>query len=124
MANLKDMFSHNEIMGENSKLPKSTNYKKFQAYLVNCPDLNQKYIKKPIIICLLRHFEADLGWEVGHKILNLGIILKTFTLVRLTQISLASFLLDIGKQCRPSSALQRLIRLSTVCLQNVLLRFE
>ena len=32
-----------------------------------------------IIICVNQHFEADFLWKVGLKILNSGIILKTFT---------------------------------------------
>ena len=38
----------------------------------------------------------------------------------LTHIRLASFIWDIGKQHRT----ERLIKVSTICLQNVLLKFE
>ena len=31
------------------------------------------------MICLIQHFEADFLWKVSLKILNSGIILKTFT---------------------------------------------
>ena len=34
---------------------------------------------EPIIISLIQHFEADFLWQVSLKILNSGIILKTFT---------------------------------------------
>ena len=34
---------------------------------------------KPITICLIQYYEADLQWKVSLKILNSGIILKTFT---------------------------------------------
>ena len=30
------------------------------------------------MICLIQHFEADFLWKVSLKILNSGIILKTF----------------------------------------------
>ena len=46
---------------------------------------------------------------------------------RVNHISLASFLWDIGNQCIPKSdaaETRRLIRISTVCLQNVILKFE
>ena len=36
-------------------------------------------MRDAIIICLIQHFEADFLWKVSLKILNLGIILKTFT---------------------------------------------
>ena len=35
--------------------------------------------QRAIIICLIQHFEADFLWKVSLKILNSGIILKTFT---------------------------------------------
>ena len=35
--------------------------------------------KKALRICLIEDFEADFLWKVGLKILNSGIILKTFT---------------------------------------------
>ena len=35
--------------------------------------------RKAIIICRIKHFEADFLWKVGLKILNLGIIVKSFT---------------------------------------------
>ena len=36
-------------------------------------------MRDAIIICLIQHFEADFLWKVSLKILNSGIILKTFT---------------------------------------------
>ena len=30
------------------------------------------------MVCLIQHFEADFLWKVSLKILNSGIILKTF----------------------------------------------
>ena len=36
-------------------------------------------IKEAIITCLIQYFEADFLWKVSLKILNSGIILKTFT---------------------------------------------
>ena len=36
-------------------------------------------IKEAIIISLIQHFEADFLWKVSLKILNSGLILKTFT---------------------------------------------
>ena len=38
-----------------------------------------KLIRKAIMISLIQHFEADFLWKVSLKILNSGIILKTFT---------------------------------------------
>ena len=38
--------------------------------------INQKIM---IIISLIQHFEADFLWKVSLKILNSGLILKTFT---------------------------------------------
>ena len=35
--------------------------------------------EKLIKICLIQHFETDFLWKVSLKILNSGIILKTFT---------------------------------------------
>ena len=35
--------------------------------------------EKAIMITLIQHFEADVLWKVSLKILNSGIILKTFT---------------------------------------------
>ena len=56
--------------------------------LVVCP-LNIHYFKikwsivfrqtVPIIILPIQHFEADFLWKVSLKILNSGVILKTFT---------------------------------------------
>ena len=45
----------------------------------NCVWIIWKLIKEPIIISLIQHFEADLLWKVSFKILNSGLILKTFT---------------------------------------------
>ena len=36
-------------------------------------------IGKPIIISLIQYFEANFLWKVSLKILNSGLILKTFT---------------------------------------------
>ena len=38
-----------------------------------------KLRKEAIIISLIQHFEADFLWKVSLKILNSGLILKTFT---------------------------------------------
>ena len=35
--------------------------------------------RENIQICVIQHFEADFLWKVSPKILNSGIILKTFT---------------------------------------------
>ena len=36
-------------------------------------------IRESTIISLIQHFEADFLWKVSLKILNSGLILKTFT---------------------------------------------
>ena len=36
-------------------------------------------IREAFIICLIQYFEVDFLWKVSLKILNLGLILKTFT---------------------------------------------
>ena len=41
--------------------------------------MNWKYIREVVIIHLIQHFEANFLWKVGFKILNSGLILKTFT---------------------------------------------
>ena len=51
----------------------------FQVYMFDCLKINCKYIKKAIISSLIQYFEADFLWKVSLKILNSGIILKTFT---------------------------------------------
>ena len=38
-----------------------------------------KINKEAIIISLIQHFEADFIWKVSLKILNSGLIMKTFT---------------------------------------------
>ena len=38
-----------------------------------------KLIREGIIVSLIQHFEADFLWKVSLKILNSGLILKTFT---------------------------------------------
>ena len=40
---------------------------------------NLRLIGEAIIISLIQHFEADFLWKVSLKILNSGLILKTFT---------------------------------------------
>ena len=45
-----------------------------------------KLIKEAIIISLIQHFEAGFPWKVSLKILNSGLILKTFTHVYKTLI--------------------------------------
>ena len=46
--------------------------------MVNCLSININHIKEAIRICLIQDFEADFLWKVSLKILNSGIILKTF----------------------------------------------
>ena len=40
---------------------------------------NQKAKQKAIIVPLIQHFEVDFLWKVSLKVLNSGLILKTFT---------------------------------------------
>ena len=47
--------------------------------MVSCLKAYLELIRESIIICLIQHFEADFLWKVSLKILNSGIILKTFT---------------------------------------------
>ena len=47
--------------------------------MVNCLLINSKSTSEANIICLIQHFEADILWKVSLKILNSGMILKTFT---------------------------------------------
>ena len=47
--------------------------------MINCVYIICKLLKEAIIISLIQHFEADFLWKVSHKILNSGLILKTFT---------------------------------------------
>ena len=47
--------------------------------MVNCVQITLKLIKEAIIISQIQHFEADFLWKVSLKILNSGLILKTFT---------------------------------------------
>ena len=47
--------------------------------MINCGKISRKPIKEAIIISLIQHFEADFLWKVNLKILNSGLILKTFT---------------------------------------------
>ena len=37
------------------------------------------WLQEAIIICLIQYFKADFLWKVSLKILNSGLILKTFT---------------------------------------------
>ena len=83
----------NDYMGESSKFPKSWTFETPILKLAVCPlnihnfnfngqlSLPRLYINpgKPIIISLIQHFEANFLWKIGLKILNSGIILKTFT---------------------------------------------
>ena len=48
------------------------------------------------MIFLIQHFEADFPWKVSLKILNSGIILKTFTHVLYTEW-------EIKRRIRPES---------------------
>ena len=41
--------------------------------------MNFKLFREALINCLIQYFEADFLWKVSLKILNSGIILKTFT---------------------------------------------
>ena len=41
--------------------------------------LDNLKLKEGTIISLFQHFEADFLWKVSLKILNSGLILKTFT---------------------------------------------
>ena len=54
-----------------------------------CLDNMNLVIREAIIISLIQHFEADLLWKVSIKILNSGLILKTFinALIRLDMVS-------------------------------------
>ena len=74
-------------MGESSKFSKlffqnyhlkicnmPTIYSQFEASMVNF--LKTDWIREPIIICWIQHFEADFLWKVSLQILNSGIILK------------------------------------------------
>ena len=55
----------------------------------------QKIIRKAIITtCLIQDFEADFLWKVSLKILNSGIILKTFIHVILLYISASSIVIQ------------------------------
>ena len=50
--------------------------------MVSCLMTYREYIsliRKSIIIRLIQHFEADFLWKVSLRILNSGVILKTFT---------------------------------------------
>ena len=47
--------------------------------MINCVLIIWNLIKEANIISLIQHFEADFLWKVSLKILNSGLILKTFT---------------------------------------------
>ena len=47
--------------------------------MVNCVKIICKLIREAIIISPNQDFEADFQWKVSLKILNSGLILKTFT---------------------------------------------
>ena len=47
-----------------------------------------KLVREAIIISLIQRFEADFLWKVSLKILNSGLILKTFTHVAVSLIVL------------------------------------
>ena len=59
------------------------------------------------MISLIQDFEADFLWKVSLKILNSGIILKTFTHALVSRVNPdllvpeGSYLISLGKQCRP-----------------------
>ena len=59
-------------------------------------------MRKAIIISLIQHFEADFLWKVSLKILNSGIILKTFTHKTLAINQSNSFVLGICKLAKKS----------------------
>ena len=80
-------------MGESSKFPKSWTFEnqilkyagclkteQFQVYMpINYVLIIWKLINEAIVNSLIQHFEADFLWKVSLKILNSGLILKTFT---------------------------------------------
>ena len=47
--------------------------------MVICVSIIWKLNREAIIISIIQHFEADFLWKVSLKILNSGLILKTFT---------------------------------------------
>ena len=53
-------------------------YQQFQVLMVNCLWINLNQIKEAIRICLIQDFGAAFLWKVSLKILNSGMILKTF----------------------------------------------
>ena len=56
-----------------------TKMNNFTFKMVTCVKIIWKLIREAIIISLIQHFEADFLWKVSLKILNSGLILKTFT---------------------------------------------
>ena len=89
---LSAVWQNSTLIGESSKFPKSWTSEiqifKLPGYLkkliisiwmINCVWIIWKLIRKAIIISLIQHFEADFLWKVSLKILNSGLILKTFT---------------------------------------------
>ena len=116
------ILSLKDTMGESSNFPKTWTFEiqvlKLVVRLQIVNNFKVKWsivlrwneIREVIIICLIRDFEADFLWKVSLKILNSGIILNTFThdtgvfdQTSWTHVSLASFLCDIGKQCKTRS---------------------
>ena len=64
-------------------MPTKVNNLKFKLIVFTIDNL--KINHRAIIVCLIQDFEADFLWKVSLKILNSGLILKTFTHVCLIQ---------------------------------------
>ena len=72
--------------------------------MINCVYIIWKLIREAIIICLIQHFEADFLWKVSLKILDSGIVLKTFThAIHAVFFAAAAGVMWIG-QSRPEKA--------------------
>ena len=55
---------------------------KFNSFMFECSIVfryTENKSREIILICIIQHFDADFLWKVSLKILNSGIILKTFT---------------------------------------------
>ena len=110
----------NIFMGESSKFQKSWTFKiqilKLVVCLQNVNNFKLKWsiakrwtknkFRESIKICLIQHFEADFLWKARFKILNSGIILKTFT--------------HAYYRCRPSGNSNTCSVLLLLCLFNSL----
>ena len=81
------------VQGRKFKISKILNFRKseFKTCCIICLQIikNSKFngqiplgklkLNHAIITCIIQHFEADFLWKDSLKILNSGIILKTFT---------------------------------------------